>query len=104
MYKEAVYQARLVKKLEKMFPDCFITKSDPAQNQGIPDILILYGDRWAMLEVKVSENEPVQPNQEHYVSKFNGWSFASFIFPENEEQVLNDLQSTFGFGRETCVS
>lgn len=104
MARESAYQAKLVAKLKNMFPDCFITRSDPAQNQGVPDILILFGDKWAMLEVKRSASEQVQPNQEYYVDKFNGWSFAAFIYPENEERVLNDLQSTFGYSRQTRVS
>lgn len=102
--RESAYQAKLVKKLHDLFPDCFITKSDPSQNQGIPDILILFGDQWAMLEVKRSANEAFEPNQEYYIDKFNGWSFASVIYPENEEQVLNELQSTFGRRRKARAS
>lgn len=82
----------------------FILKNDPAQNQGIPDILILIGDRWAMLEVKLTADSPVQPNQPYYVHMFNNMSFAAFIYPENEEQVLHDLQSTFGATRQARLS
>lgn len=93
---EAVYQARLIKKLERMFPGCYIQTNDPRLRQGVPDILILVGNQWAMLEVKAAHNSPQQPNQEFYVDKFDGMSFAAFICPENEEQVLHALQSTFG--------
>lgn len=90
---EAIYQAKLIDKLQAMFPTGFIIKTDPMECQGIPDILLLVGDRWAMLEVKRCENAESRPNQPYYVSMFDRMSFASFIYPENEEQVLHELQS-----------
>lgn len=96
---EAVYQKHLIKKLLSMFPGSFIIKNDPDENQGIPDLLILFGDRWAMLEVKALTSSSIQPNQEYYVSFFNEMSFCSFINPRIEEQVLHDLQHAFGFIR-----
>lgn len=99
MRRESIYQAELVKKLQDIFPDCFILKNDPSANQGIPDLLILIGSSWAMLEVKRSASEPFRPNQEYYLEAFGAMSYASVIYPENEEQVLNDLQSTFRAAR-----
>ncbi len=92
MKSEAAYQAKLIKKLEKLFPGCYIRKNDPAETQGIPDILILYGNRWAQLEVKLSDTASKQPNQQFYVDMFNEMSFASFINPQNENEVLDELQ------------
>lgn len=92
MRREAAYQANLIKKLENLFPGCFIMRTDPADTQGIPDILILYGNRWVMLEVKPFGGADIQPNQEYYVNLFNNMSYASFVYPENEKQVLHDLQ------------
>lgn len=99
MKNEAAYQNRLIKKLKVIFPGCYVVKNDPTDTQGIPDLLILFKDRWAQLEVKLSDNSPIQPNQEYYIDMFAGMSFASFISPETEEQVLRDLQSTFGVSR-----
>lgn len=82
-----------------MFPECVILKNDPSETQGIPDILILFPHTWAMLEVKRSLDEQIQPNQEYYVGLLNDMSFASFICPETEEQVLDDLQFALGIGR-----
>lgn len=96
MRSEAAYQADLIDRLHVLLPGCFILHNDPSMNQGIPDILILFRDRWAMLEVKKSARAPERPNQDYYVDMFNDMSFAAFIFPQNEEQVLDDLQSTFG--------
>lgn len=94
--REATYQRDLIKRLERIFPNCHIMKNDPAVTQGIPDLLILWGTRWAMLEVKRSESEPFRPNQEYYLDKFSQMSFVAVIYPENEEDVLYDLQSAFG--------
>lgn len=99
MPNESVYQRRLIRTLETMFPGCFILKNDPHENQGMPDILILFGNCWAMLEIKRSDKDRIQPNQQHYVNLFDEMSFASFISPEVEVEVLNDLQSAFGSRR-----
>lgn len=101
---ETRYQRRVVERLELTFPGCIVIRNDPNRIQGLPDLLILYGDSWFMLEIKKSENEPTQPNQEYYVDFFNNMSFAAFLFPENEERVFYELQNTFGSCRATCVS
>jgi hypothetical protein len=97
--RESKYQYDLIKKIYDCLPGCLIIKNDPSKIQGIPDLLVLYEDRWAMLEVKRSINEDAQPNQEHYVKTLNQMSFAAFIYPENEEEVLDALQSAFGLKR-----
>jgi hypothetical protein len=102
MARESAYQRGLIHRIKQRFPGCYVTTD--LKQQGLPDILILFGDRWAMLEVKKSANEQTQPNQEYWVDHYNGWSFCAFIYPENEEQVLSDLQSTFRVGREACAS
>ena len=93
---ESEYQAKLIKKIKKRFPNCFFMKTDPDYIQGLPDLLILHKNRWAALECKRSERAPKRPNQEYYVSVMNEMSFASFIYPENEEDILNELQQAFG--------
>lgn len=97
--RESEYRRDLVKKLQRVFPGCFIMKNDPSSLQGVPDILILYGKHWAMLEVKMDVSSDIQPNQQHYVEKFGKMSFASFINPATEEGVLYELQRAFGFSR-----
>ena len=94
--KETAYREGLIDRIELMFPDCVVMKNDPDQLQGIPDLLILFENKWAMLEVKRSVNEPTQPNQPYYVEKFNEMSFAAFIYPENEEEVLEQLLLRLG--------
>ena len=92
---ERDFQPKLIKELRKRFPGCIIIKNDPTYIQGMPDLFILFGNRWAMLEVKKSEFAPHQPNQDYYVEKLNEMSFAAFIFPENYEEVLDGLQQAF---------
>jgi hypothetical protein len=86
---ENVYQAKLIKKIEKRFPGCLVMKNDPAHKQGIPDLTILFGKCWATLEVKPSASSPIRPNQEFYIQRLDSMSFAAFINPDNEEDVLN---------------
>lgn len=89
---ESAYQTRVIKKLRRMFPGCVILKNDPNFQQGIPDWLILFGERWAMLEIKAHASARRQPNQDYYVESLDQMSFAAFIYPENEREVLDDLQ------------
>lgn len=90
--RERAYQAKLVKRIKKDFPGCVVIRNDPRERQGIPDLLILFRDRWAMLEVKMSSTSDVEPNQTYYVETFGQMSYCSFICPEFEERVFNELQ------------
>lgn len=94
---ESRFQAKLIRELKDLFPGCMVLKMDSGYIQGIPDLLVLYEDQWAMLEVKRSEKDrqDPQPNQEYYVDLLDDMSFASFIFPENKEEVLHDLELAF---------
>lgn len=91
--KESEFQGNLIKKIKQRFPGCLVLKNDPTYIQGIPDLLILHNDKWAALECKKSKKEKTRPNQPYYVEKMNGMSYASFIYPENEEEVLDEVQS-----------
>lgn len=90
--KESKFQSNLKKELKNMFPGCIVTKLDSGDIQGIPDLLILYKNKWATLENKRTAKANRQPNQEYYVNKMNDMSFSKFIYPENKEEVLTDLK------------
>lgn len=92
---ESQYQTKVLDKVKHMFPGCTILKNDSAYQQGIPDWSIFWGPKWGMLEIKASRTSRVQPNQEHFIEKFHGESFAAFIYPENEQEVLDALQEAF---------
>lgn len=95
MKRENKFQADLIKELKALFVDCLILKNDPNYIQGIPDLLILYRDKWAALECKKSKNADYQPNQPYYLDKMDAMSFARTIYPENKEAVIHDLQQAF---------
>lgn len=78
-----------------MFPGCIVMKNDPNYIQGIPDLIVLWNDRWAALEVKRSSKASHRPNQEYYVEMMDNMSFSRFIFPQNKEEVLDELQRSF---------
>lgn len=86
---ESGFQDRLVREIKDELPGCMVFKMD--QIQGIPDLLILHNDKWASLECKRERNAKRQPNQEYYVDRMNQMSFSRFIYPENREDVLDEL-------------
>ena len=90
---ESGFQDKLSKELKQRFPGCMVLKQDAIQ--GIPDLLVLYKDKWASLECKRNSRAEKQPNQEYYVEMMNEMSFSRFISPENKEEVLDELQHTF---------
>lgn len=92
---ERDFQSGLIKEIKSRFEDCIVTKLDSNHIQGIPDILVLYKDKWATLECKQNASARKQPNQRYYVDRMNEMSFSRFICPENKEEVLRDLQQAF---------
>lgn len=93
--QERYFQKKLIQKLHKMFPGCIVLKNDPNYIQGIPDLIVLFKNKWAALECKDNKTAHKQANQEIYVEQMNIMSFARFIFPENEEEVLYELSQLF---------
>jgi hypothetical protein len=98
---ESDFQAALIVELRELFPGCYIQKNNPTRlrQQGVPDLLILWNEHWAILECKRSAHETPRPNQPYYVEQFNEMSFAAFIYPENREEVLHALATAFGAER-----
>lgn len=102
--RENKFQSDLVKELKETFPGCIVTKLDSSHIQGIPDLLVLHEDKWAALECKQFANAKKQPNQDYYVDKMNEMSFSRFIYPENKEEVLRELQQAFQLDGSTRIS
>jgi hypothetical protein len=103
---ESNFQKAVREEIEQRFPNAIVLKNDANYIQGIPDLLVLYKDRWAALEVKKSKTASHRPNQDYYVEKMNDMSFAAFIFPENKEDVLNAMEQSFQrrTRRKSCIS
>lgn len=95
MAKESAFQKGLINDLKKRFPGCMVLKNDPNYIQGIPDLLVLYEGRWAALECKKARQASHQPNQDYYVERMNEMSFSRFVYPENKEIILDELQQSF---------
>jgi phosphoribosyl 1,2-cyclic phosphodiesterase len=92
---ESRFKTKLISEIKQMFPGCIVTHGNANEIQGFPDIVVLYGNTWFALEGKKSANEKRQPNQPYYVDLMNEMSFARFIYPENKEEVLDELQQAF---------
>lgn len=97
MKNENVFQASLIRTIKNLLPGCIVLKLDPNYIQGIPDLLVLYGITWAALECKRSEDAPHQPNQDYYINAMDTMSFATFVYPENVQQVLKDMIEYFNY-------
>lgn len=92
---ERDFQKKLIKELKARYPNCIVLKNDPRYKQGIPDLLVLCNDRWAALEVKASAKADHRPNQDLRVESMNSMSYSAFIFPENKEVILHELDGHF---------
>lgn len=90
--RENEYAPRLIDRLLKDYPGAMILKQDANLVQGIPDRLMLWEDRWASFEIKRDRNAPIRPNQPYYIDLMNRMSFAAFVYPENEEEFLYELE------------
>ena len=92
---ESKFQKELTDEIKREFPGCIVMKNDSSYIQGIPDWTILHNNKWATLEAKKSEKANKQPNQEYYVDKLNRMSYSRFVYPENKEEVMNELRDFF---------
>lgn len=95
MKRENAFQAGLIDELKETFSGCIVLKNDSSYMQGIPDLSVFYGDKWAMLECKKNAGASHQPNQDHYISVANAMSYAAFIYPENKNKVIEELKQHF---------
>ena len=96
--KESDFQSNLVTEIKQTFDGCIVTKQDAIE--GIPDLLILYKNKWATLECKKNKDEVSKPRrnkkqQDYYVGKMNEMSFSRYVYPENKEEVINELKVHF---------
>lgn len=92
---ERDFQKQLIKDIKIRIPEAIVKKNDPNYIQGIPDLSVDVGPYSYHLEVKKSAKAPYRPNQEYYLNHYNtngGW--ARTIYPENKEEVLNEMEQT----------
>lgn len=89
------FKTNLIKEIKSLFPGSMVLHLDPTEIQGIPDLLVLYKNKWAVLEGKKNATASHRPNQEYYVNLMDRMSFAAFIYPENKDEVLDSLYLYF---------
>ena len=92
---EKDYQKKVITRLKETFLGCIVQKEDEQYRQGAPDLLILYNNKWAALEVKNDASASHRPNQDYWVERMNRMSYASFIYPQNEDKVFKELEEVF---------
>ena len=92
---ESKFQKELIDEIKRRYPGSIALKNDSSYIQGFPDWTILYEDKWAVLEAKRARGANKQPNQEYYVDQLDKMSFSRFVYPENKDEVLEDLDRLF---------
>ena len=100
--QENKFKTSLCGRIKEEFPGSMVLHID--EFQGCPDLLVLYRDKWAVLEGKDSCDAPHRPNQDYYIELMDTMSFARFVYPENEEEVIDELHKAFGTRRKTRLS
>lgn len=88
---ERDFQADTIRMIKRQLPGAIALKNDSGYLQGVPDFTIFYGVAWAWLEFKKAATSPVQPNQEYYIALADQKAFGAFIYPENRDEVLDDM-------------
>lgn len=101
---ESRFQSELIRELKDRLPGCYVLKNDAGYLQGVPDLLVLYGDKWGTLECKRSKTASHRPNQDYHVQHMDEMSFSRFIFPENKEEVLDEMVHALRPRRKARVS
>lgn len=101
---EAAFKRRFFQRLRDRFPGCEIVRTDSSSQQGMLDHVVLFGPYWAALEFKKSPLARRQPNQEFYVKRLDRMGYAAFVYPENEDEVLDALEQAFTPPRRARVS
>lgn len=99
---ESRVQHTLIERLKETFPGCVVLKNDAGYKKNIPDLTVFYKDHYAMLEVKASKkaylaslHDDSRKNQEYWINKFGEWTFAAFVYPENMNDILEEMKEVF---------
>ena len=95
--QEGNVQDAVKKRILKEFPGAHVCKTDPNLWgwQGVPDLLIIYKDKWAFLEMKRHKDAARQANQDYWVRTLDKQGCAAFCYPEVREQAFKKLHEYF---------
>lgn len=90
---ESEFQANLIKRIKMEFGNnVIVLKNDPNYLVGFPDLTVLGKKRYAVIECKREAHASRRALQEYYVDKANRLSYGAFAYPENEDEVIEDLR------------
>lgn len=95
---ENKFKAKVMRKLKEIEGGFFFTK-EALSLRGYPDILGCYKGRFIALEVKRSKADCTRatgrtPLQRYILGKItDSGGYATFIYPENEDEVFRIIQS-----------
>lgn len=92
---EKDFQKKFIRELEAIFDGCILIKNDAGYIQGFPDWTMFYKNKYAVLEIKKNKNAQHQPNQDYYIDLIDSMGFARFVYPENKNDVIEDLKRYF---------
>ena len=96
MEKESVFKRKLYKEIRDRFPGSEVLPNDPTYLQGVPDATVYFPNgRYVMLEGKRTTSSSRRPNQDYYVTRSSLSSNALFVYPENKEEVLSELERRY---------
>ena len=90
---ERQVQTKIVKYLKSK--SCFVLKTHPGLGTpvGTPDILFFKEGFWGAIECKASKTAKWQPLQKETLEKFDKWSWAKRLYPENYDEIVRELDS-----------
>jgi hypothetical protein len=95
--KESKFEQDFCRRLRNVDKDVIVVKLTGIS--GIPDRIVLYHDKFVLLEFKRSKNASHRPLQDWYIDHFDGWGLARFVYPENGEEVFSEVLDWFGLSR-----
>ncbi len=91
---ENLFKKYVKKRIIDRFPNLDLDFITPT-NRSMPDMIIIAPIVWAALEFKRSEGASLRPNQDYHIMRLNEKGYATFVFPENVEEVLDELEILF---------
>ena len=93
---ESEFKKLVKQRIKYRFASLVLDFIEPlGHNRSMPDLIILGPRVWAALEFKRAKDSPLRPNQLYHVMRMKEKGYATFIFPENLEEVLDELERLF---------
>lgn len=96
MKRESKFKSDLYKEIRERFPGAEVVVNDPGYIQGFPDATVyLPNGKYFLLEGKRECKSSRQPNQGYYVEQSPLCKNARFVYPENKEEIMEELERRY---------